>query len=115
MHAMRQSAVGNRRSGTATVPDCRLPTAHCRTGAQEASAMNGSLAGRRIVLGISGSIAAYKAADLSSKLRQAGALVDTVMTKGATEFITPLALRAVTGREVVTDMYDPHTDLAVEH
>ncbi|MHB8575970.1 MAG: flavoprotein, partial [Dehalococcoidia bacterium] len=77
--------------------------------------MDGPLAGRRIVLGISGSIAAYKAADLASKLRQAGALVDTVMTKGATEFITPLALRAVTGRAVVTDMYDPHTDLAVEH
>jgi len=55
------------------------------------------LAGKRIVLGVCGSIAAYKAADLASKLRQAGALVDTVMTRGATEFITPLALRAVTG------------------
>lgn len=77
--------------------------------------MAGPLAGRRIVLGVSGSIAAYKAADLASKLRQAGALVDTVMTRGATEFITPLALRAVTGRDVITDMYDRHADLAVEH
>jgi len=73
------------------------------------------LSGKRIVLGISGSIAAYKAAELASKLRQAGALVDTIMTKGATEFITPLALRVVTGRSVITDMYDAHSDLAVEH
>jgi phosphopantothenoylcysteine decarboxylase/phosphopantothenate--cysteine ligase len=78
-------------------------------------AVSGPLTDKRIVLGISGSIAAYKAADLASKLRQAGALVDTVMTKGATEFITPLALRAVTGRNVVVDMYDAHSDLAVEH
>ncbi len=77
--------------------------------------MAGPLSNKRVVLGVSGSIAAYKAADLASKLRQAGALVDTVMTKGATEFITPLAMRAVTGRAVITDMYDLHSDLAVEH
>lgn len=75
--------------------------------------MAGPLSGKRVVLGISGSVAAYKAADLASKLRHAGALVDTVMTKGATEFITPLALRAVTGRAVIADMYNSHADLAL--
>jgi phosphopantothenoylcysteine decarboxylase/phosphopantothenate--cysteine ligase len=85
------------------------------SGSEPPAADSRPLANKRIVLGISGSIAAYKAADLASKLRQAGALVDVVMTKGATEFITPLALRAVTGRAVISDMYDPHSDLAVEH
>ncbi|MEP6872245.1 MAG: flavoprotein, partial [Anaerolineaceae bacterium] len=48
------------------------------------------LDGRRIVLGVTGSISAYKAADLASKLRQAGATVEVIMTRAATEFITPL-------------------------
>lgn len=73
------------------------------------------LAGRRIVLGISGSIACYKAADIASKLTQAGALVDAVMTPAATKFITPLAIRSVTGRFVYVDMYDPETDAAEAH
>lgn len=77
--------------------------------------MGGPLAGKRIVLGISGSIAAYKAADLASKLRQAGALVDVILTQGAQQFITPLALQAVTGRDVVTDMYDVSSALSVAH
>jgi phosphopantothenoylcysteine decarboxylase/phosphopantothenate--cysteine ligase len=68
-----------------------------------------------VVLGITGSIACYKAADIASKLTQAGALVDTVMTKAATEFITPLALRSVTGRRVYVDMFDPETDVAEAH
>ncbi|HLZ69641.1 MAG TPA: bifunctional phosphopantothenoylcysteine decarboxylase/phosphopantothenate--cysteine ligase CoaBC [Dehalococcoidia bacterium] len=102
-------------------PDAEMPPA--ALGQDDAGADGPSpstlypspLHNKRIVLGVSGSIAAYKAADLASKLRQAGALVDAVMTKGATEFITPLALRAVTGRAVITDMYDVHADLAVEH
>lgn len=77
--------------------------------------MSGPLAGKRIVLGITGSIAAYKAADLASKLRQQGTLVDTILTHGAQQFITPLTLRAVTGRDVVTDMYDERNPLAVAH
>jgi phosphopantothenoylcysteine decarboxylase/phosphopantothenate--cysteine ligase len=79
------------------------------------SAPHGGLAGRRVVLGISGSIACYKAADIASKLTQAGALVDTVMTPSATKFITPLALRSVTGRAVYVDMFDPETDVAEAH
>ena len=59
-----------------------------------------TLSGRIIVLGITGSIAAYKAADVASKLTQAGAQVDAVLTEAATRFITPLALRSMTRRPV---------------
>ena len=58
---------------------------------------------KTIVLGITGGIAAYKAADIASKLTQAGARVETVMTEAATRFITPLTLRNLTGRPVVTE------------
>ena len=54
------------------------------------------LNGTRITLGVSGGIAAYKAADLASKLVQAGATVDVLLTKGATEFIQPLTFQAIT-------------------
>ncbi|MDZ7728806.1 MAG: flavoprotein [Dehalococcoidia bacterium] len=58
------------------------------------------------MLGVTGSIAAYKAADLRcSKLRQAGASVEVVMTKAATEFITPLTFQSLTGNAVVVDMF----------
>jgi phosphopantothenoylcysteine decarboxylase/phosphopantothenate--cysteine ligase len=58
---------------------------------------------KRIVLGVTGSIAAYKAADLASKLTQAGALVDTILTPAAAQFITPLSFQSVTGREAYTE------------
>jgi len=58
---------------------------------------------KKILLGVTGSIAAYKAADLASKLTQAGALVDVVLTPAATEFITPLTFQSVTGRPAFTD------------
>ena len=70
---------------------------------------------RHIALAITGSIAAYKAADLASKLTQAGARVDVLMTEAATRFITPLTLRSLTGRPVFLDMFDPGTELAEEH
>ncbi len=76
------------------------------------TAARAGLLGRTIVLGITGSIACYKAADIASKLTQAGALVDTVMTPSATKFITPLALRSVTGRPVYVDMFDPESEVA---
>src|SRR5689334_8144705 len=63
------------------------------------------LESRRIVLGVTGSIACYKAADLASKLTQAGALVDVILTEAAQQFVTPLTFRAVTGRAVYTDMW----------
>jgi phosphopantothenoylcysteine decarboxylase/phosphopantothenate--cysteine ligase len=58
---------------------------------------------KRIVLGVSGSIAAYKAADLASKLAQSGAQVDTILTRAATQFVTPLTFQSVTGRRAYTD------------
>lgn len=58
---------------------------------------------KRIVLGVSGSIACYKAADLASKLTQAGAQVDTILTHAATQFVTPLTFQSVTGRRAYTD------------
>src|SRR3990170_2376499 len=70
---------------------------------------------RYIALGITGSISAYKAADLASKLTQVGARVDVLMTEAATRFIAPLTLRSLTGRPVFLDMFDPSTELAEEH
>ena len=57
----------------------------------------------RIILGVTGSIACYKAVDLASKLAQAGAEVDTILTSGATRFVTPLTFQSVTGRRAYTD------------
>ena len=59
---------------------------------------------KRIVLGITGSIAAYKSAELASKLAQAGALVDVIMTSSAAKFVTPLTFQSVTGRVAFTDL-----------
>jgi phosphopantothenoylcysteine decarboxylase/phosphopantothenate--cysteine ligase len=63
------------------------------------------LAGRQIAVGITGSVAAYKAADLVSKLRQAGAEVEVVMSPAAVQFIAPLTLQSLSGRAVVVDMF----------
>jgi phosphopantothenoylcysteine decarboxylase/phosphopantothenate--cysteine ligase len=63
------------------------------------------LTDKTIVLGVTGSIAAYKAADLASKLVQAGVRVNVVMTEAATKFVTPLTFRSLTNRPVVTSMW----------
>lgn len=60
---------------------------------------------KRIVLGVTGSIAAYKAVDLASKLTQAGALVDVIMTEAAEKFVTSLTFQAVTGRPVYDNLW----------
>jgi phosphopantothenoylcysteine decarboxylase/phosphopantothenate--cysteine ligase len=73
------------------------------------------LANKTIVLGITGGIAAYKAADIASKLTQAGAMVEVVMTESATRFIAPLTLRSITSRPVVTDMFEPSVEFSLEH
>ncbi|MFN8383812.1 MAG: bifunctional phosphopantothenoylcysteine decarboxylase/phosphopantothenate--cysteine ligase CoaBC [Anaerolineales bacterium] len=61
------------------------------------------LSGKHILLGVTGSIAAYKAADLASKLAQAGAKVDVLLTGAAEKFVTPLTFQSVTGRRAYTD------------
>ena len=70
---------------------------------------------KTVVLGVTGSIAAYKAAELASKLTQAGAKVDVVMTKCATEFVTPLTFRSITHRPVATDMFANPDEYDIEH
>ena len=60
---------------------------------------------KNILLGVSGSIAAYKACDLIAKLREAGFAVTVVMTKDAHHFVTPLSLQSFAGTEVVSDFF----------
>lgn len=73
------------------------------------------LAHKRIVLGVSGGIAAYKSADLIRRLRDAGADVQVVMTAAAQQFITPLTLQALSGNPVHTDLLDPEAEAAMGH
>ena len=78
------------------------------------------LAGRRIVLGVSGSIAAFKAVALASELVKAGVLVDVVLTPAATRFVTPLSFAAIVHRPVLTDLFAesertvPHVSVGVD-
>lgn len=71
--------------------------------------------GKRIVVGVTGGIAAYKAADLVSKLTQAGALVDVVLTAHAREFVTPLTFGALSQRPVWSDLWEPTGRAAAAH
>mgnify|MGYP001689178656 CR=1 FL=1 len=83
------------------------------TSAQRASDV-GALAGRRIVLGVTGGIAAYKAVEVASRLKKAGADVRVIMTRAATSFVTPLTFREITGQPVAETMWgEPHHH--VEH
>ncbi|MFP3915821.1 MAG: flavoprotein, partial [Actinomycetota bacterium] len=76
------------------------------------------LHGRRVLLGVSGGIAAYKSVYLARRLQEAGAEVRVVMTAGATRFVGPQSFAAVTGRMPLTDLFSqpasvsPHTELA---
>jgi phosphopantothenoylcysteine decarboxylase/phosphopantothenate--cysteine ligase len=72
--------------------------------------MSDELAGKRIVLGITGGVAAYKAAELARLLGKAGAQVDVVMTAAATRFVAPLTFQALTGRPVFTSLWDVPQD-----
>ncbi|AGC46172.1 phosphopantothenoylcysteine decarboxylase/phosphopantothenate--cysteine ligase [Myxococcus stipitatus DSM 14675] len=78
-----------------------------------------ALKGRRIVVGVGGGIAAYKACELVRELQRAGAEVRVAMTEGARQFVTPLTFQALSGHPVLTDYFDPsqegnfgHLDLA---
>lgn len=74
-----------------------------------------ALSGRRVLLGVSGGIAAYKSPDLVRRLRDVGATVRVVMTQGAHAFITPLSLQAVSGHPVHDDLLDPAAEAAMGH
>ncbi len=73
------------------------------------------LKGKNILLGVTGGIAAYKAADLCSRLVKLHAGVDVIMTKHATEFITPLTFESLCHRKTVTDTFDRNHPWEVEH
>ncbi|MAS81786.1 MAG: bifunctional phosphopantothenoylcysteine decarboxylase/phosphopantothenate--cysteine ligase CoaBC [Legionellales bacterium] len=73
------------------------------------------LTGKRILLGVTGGIAAYKAATLLRKLRQYGAEVRVVMTHNACQFITPLTMQALSGKPVHTNLLDMETESAMSH
>jgi phosphopantothenoylcysteine decarboxylase/phosphopantothenate--cysteine ligase len=75
----------------------------------------GSLSGKKIVLGVTGGIAAYKSPDLVRRLREQGAEVQVVMTAGARQFVTPVTFQAVSGREVRDDLWDPAGEAAMGH
>ncbi|HEJ2454573.1 TPA: bifunctional phosphopantothenoylcysteine decarboxylase/phosphopantothenate--cysteine ligase CoaBC [Vibrio cholerae] len=74
-----------------------------------------SLAGKKILLGISGGIAAYKCAELTRRLVERGATVQVVMTHAAKEFITPLTMQAVSGRPVSDSLLDPAAEASMGH
>jgi phosphopantothenoylcysteine decarboxylase/phosphopantothenate--cysteine ligase len=73
------------------------------------------LAGRELILGVTGSIAAFKAAYLLRELTRAGARVTVVTTAHADRFVAPLTWRTLSGRPVLTDLFDPQSGEAVEH
>ncbi|MGC1581892.1 MAG: flavoprotein, partial [Candidatus Acidiferrales bacterium] len=77
----------------------------------------------RIALGVTGGVAAYKAAELVRRLQQEKLDVQVVMTRGAREFITPLTFAALTGQKVITELFGagansndaPNVESAIEH
>ncbi len=71
--------------------------------------------GKRILLGVTGGIAAYKSPDLVRRLRDRGAEVQVVMTAGAREFVTPTTFQAVSGRTVRSDLWDAAAEAAMGH
>ncbi len=77
--------------------------------------MTGKLTNRRILVGVSGGIAAYKSAELVRRLIDLGAEVRVAMTKAAQEFITPLTLQALSGKPVSTDLLNTEAEAAMGH
>ncbi|HDM75749.1 MAG TPA: bifunctional phosphopantothenoylcysteine decarboxylase/phosphopantothenate--cysteine ligase CoaBC [Deltaproteobacteria bacterium] len=73
------------------------------------------LEGRHILLGVTGGIAAYKAVELVRLLKDQGAIVRVVMTRGARQFVTPLTFQAISGEKVLTDLFDPMSEQAIGH
>ncbi len=70
---------------------------------------------KTVVLGVTGSIAAYKAVEIASRLVKAGAHVDVIMTEAATRLVAPLSFQAITHRPVTTDLFDPRGELGIDH
>jgi len=77
--------------------------------------MRHTLDGRELILGVTGSIAAYKAVYLLRELTRRGARVSVCLSQHAQQFVGPLTFRTLSGRPVLTDLFDPQSDAAVEH
>src|SRR5690625_898806 len=73
------------------------------------------LKNKRIILGVTGGIAAYKACDLTSKLTQQGADVKVIMTESATQFVSPLTFQALSRNPVYTDTFDEKDPQKIAH
>jgi len=73
------------------------------------------LVNKTVVLGVTGSVAVYKAADLASKLTQVGVRVEVIMTKSAMQFVTPLTFRSVTNQSVITSMWEMDSEFSIGH
>ena len=69
----------------------------------------------RVLLGVTGGIAAYKSAELTRRLRDRGAEVQVVVTAAGTQFVTPMTFQALSGRTVRTDLWDPAAEAAMGH
>jgi phosphopantothenoylcysteine decarboxylase/phosphopantothenate--cysteine ligase len=85
------------------------------TGQGQGQGETGPLSGRRVVLGVTGGIAAYKSAELCRLLIKAGATVRVMMTEAATRFITPLTLQTLSGAAVGLDLFDPTSEAQIGH
>ncbi len=73
------------------------------------------LKGKNIVIGVTGGIAVYKACDIVSRLKKMSANIDVIMTKNATEFVSPLTFESLSGNKVVTDMFNRTNEWEIEH
>ncbi len=73
------------------------------------------LTGRKVLLAVTGGIAAYKSAALTSRLAQAGAEVRVIMTEAATRFVTPLTFESLSGHTVITSIWQREQELAAQH
>jgi len=73
------------------------------------------LLNKRVLVGVCGGIAAYKSADLVRRLREMGAEVRVVMTPSACEFVRPLTFQALSGHPVLSELFDPSAEAAMDH
>jgi phosphopantothenoylcysteine decarboxylase/phosphopantothenate--cysteine ligase len=93
----------------------KVPTPAPLNDAPTLAEGGGELAGKHLVLGLSGGIACYKAAELCRALVKSGATVQVVMTDAAAQFITPVTLQALSGRPVFTSQWDPREANSMAH
>src|SRR5207253_7891732 len=102
---------------SADTPEARRGATILEVPRQAAPAVvpSGGPHAKRVLLVIGGGIAAYKSLDLIRRLKERGAIVRAILTKGGQEFITPLAVGAIAGERAFTDLFDPRGEFDVGH